>query len=68
MRVVDDPGYRQNARQLQIAIEALPGIDYAVDLIEQLAEESNPHAKAETSRTLVSDLLLLWLDPRIRMQ
>jgi UDP:flavonoid glycosyltransferase YjiC (YdhE family) len=36
------PHYRQNARRIQAEIAALPGPEYAVELLEQLASEKQP--------------------------
>jgi UDP:flavonoid glycosyltransferase YjiC (YdhE family) len=35
--VLQDPQYRDNARRLRKEIEALPGLDYPVALLERLA-------------------------------
>lgn len=37
-----DPAYRANAERVRDAMAALPGIDHAVSLLEQLAEERQP--------------------------
>ena len=38
--VMRDPGYRKNARQFAAEMAALPGVDYAVELLEELATRS----------------------------
>jgi len=35
--VLDGPGYRSNARRVQAEMEALPGMDHAITLLEHLA-------------------------------
>ena len=39
--VLDDPTYRQTAQRLQTEMHALPGMEYAVELVERLVETSN---------------------------
>jgi UDP:flavonoid glycosyltransferase YjiC (YdhE family) len=40
--VLSDPHYKQNAQNLQKEIEALPGLEYPVALLERLAVERMP--------------------------
>jgi len=40
--VLDDPRYRQRAQQVQAEIQALPGLEHAVKLLERLANEKRP--------------------------
>jgi len=40
--VLDDPRYRQAARRVQAEIQQLPGLEYPVALLEELAAERNP--------------------------
>jgi UDP:flavonoid glycosyltransferase YjiC (YdhE family) len=40
--VLHDPRYRQNAERLREEARALPGLDYAVQLLERLAVERQP--------------------------
>jgi len=40
--VLQDPRYRRNAMQLREEVKALPGIEYAVALVEKLALEKTP--------------------------
>jgi UDP:flavonoid glycosyltransferase YjiC (YdhE family) len=42
--VFADPTYRRNARDLRDEIRSLPGLDYAVALLERLAAEQPPRA------------------------
>jgi MGT family glycosyltransferase len=40
--VLEDPSYRENAHQVRDEIAALPGPEYAVELLERLARERAP--------------------------
>jgi UDP:flavonoid glycosyltransferase YjiC (YdhE family) len=40
--VLADPAYRANAERVRDAMAALPGMDHAVALLEQLATEKRP--------------------------
>jgi UDP:flavonoid glycosyltransferase YjiC (YdhE family) len=40
--VLENPLYRQNAERLRDEIQVLPGLEYAVELLEQLAAEKKP--------------------------
>lgn len=40
--VLDDPSYRRNAERLRDEMAALPGPEYAVELLERLARERQP--------------------------
>lgn len=40
--VLGDPTYRERARQFQAEMEALPGVEHAVALLERLATERQP--------------------------
>jgi UDP:flavonoid glycosyltransferase YjiC (YdhE family) len=41
-KVLQDPSYRRNAQKVRAEMEALPGLDYAVELLERLARERSP--------------------------
>jgi MGT family glycosyltransferase len=41
-QVLENPRYRHNAERLRDEMEALPGLDYAVQLLEQLAAKKKP--------------------------
>ena len=43
--VLDDPGYRQSARQVQAEIEALPGPERGIDLLEN--KDSDPRGRCD---------------------
>jgi UDP:flavonoid glycosyltransferase YjiC (YdhE family) len=40
--VLADPAYKANAVRMQRLIQALPGLDHAVALLERLASEGQP--------------------------
>jgi UDP:flavonoid glycosyltransferase YjiC (YdhE family) len=40
--VLADPGYRERARRQQEEMDALPGVEHAVALLERLATERRP--------------------------
>ena len=40
--VLADPMYRRNAEQLRDEIATLPGLDYAIKLVERLARDRTP--------------------------
>ena len=40
--VLGDPSYRANAARLRDAISAMPGLEHAVELLEQLARDQKP--------------------------
>ncbi len=40
--VLQDPQYRQNAERLRDEMQALPGLEYAVELLERLGRERQP--------------------------
>jgi UDP:flavonoid glycosyltransferase YjiC (YdhE family) len=40
--VLDDPAYRQNAERVRDEMAALPGLEYAVALLERLARDKQP--------------------------
>ena len=44
--VVSDPAYRERARQFQAEMEALPGVEHAVALLERLGVERRPILRA----------------------
>ncbi len=42
LAILHDPRYRQHARDLQRQLQALPGLDHAIWLLEQLVAEKQP--------------------------
>jgi UDP:flavonoid glycosyltransferase YjiC (YdhE family) len=45
--VLENPSYRQNARRVQQEMHSLPGVEHAVELLEQLAAEKKPLSRSE---------------------
>ena len=49
--VLNEPGYRLQAQRLREEMAALPGPEYAVALLEQLARERQPMVAASAEGT-----------------
>lgn len=45
--VLSDPSYRRNAERFRDEVQQLPGLDYAVELLERLAMERQPILREE---------------------
>ncbi len=52
--VLEDPRYRQRARAVQAEIEALPGPERGVRLLEQLVAERRPQVRARSSSEAIA--------------
>ena len=52
--VLEDPRYRQRARAVQAEIEALPGPERGVELLEQLVAERRPQGRAREAPATIS--------------